>query len=70
MPSSPMRRGRRRSGAVAARRGVLRPERARDPQALRRLYETEMEIGQDVPQPDRFPPVPFEMFVEQVVASP
>ncbi len=49
---------------------TLTAELARDPGNLRRIYEMDQEIGRDVPLPDRFTPVDFDMFVDHAVRSP
>lgn len=49
---------------------TLAAELARDPGCLPRVYELEMEIGGDVPAPDRFTPPGYEMFLNHSVKSP
>lgn len=59
-----------RAAASGATISSLAAERERDPQSPERLYAMDQEIGKDVPQPDRFTPVDFRLFVEHVVESP
>ncbi len=49
---------------------TLAAERARDPDCLQRLYALHNAIGEDIPQPDRFTPPDFKLFLSYVVESP
>jgi GNAT superfamily N-acetyltransferase len=51
---------------------TLATERERDRENLRRLHAAEAKIAEDVPQPpdDVHTPVPFDMWMEQVVDAP
>ncbi len=49
---------------------TLAAERARDPDALQRLYALHSAIGKDIPSPDRFTPPDFGLFLSHVVESP
>lgn len=60
----------KRAEASGARITTLAEELARDPTALPRIYALNTDIGADTPQPDRFTPPDFQMFVSHFVESP
>jgi len=60
----------KRVGAHGVTITTLADELARDPEAIRAVYELDCDCGRDVPMTDGFTPVAFDLWRKEVLESP